>query len=362
MKLDVTNEHNARYLAMLPQWRCHKVVSAGKISLMARDEPNGKLMVHAEPSNMPFAVPLDFLYRHNPTIGGYFVVYEDGYISYSPAAPFEAGYHPLEGEPDAKMLQEAGKYAASADWALNADETPAQPPLSFKWRKRPVVIEAFQWNGEHGREMVGLFPEWLVEAAKSELVKYLPMEEAAEITTLEGKMRAERGDWIIRGVKGELYPCKPDIFAATYEPAEPLTGGSAGDDGVDLKTTFMTAYRQCEQAAYDYSHSLPEGPERELALKVYHTIRLAFSKGKSGLDVGVNLHNLDRLETDMPPHQLRVMEELADLAMKLQKLTVFFDTDTYRALDVDERGRLKEQSLLMQEYQRVLIERVAAFQ
>lgn len=267
MKLDVTNDCNARYLAMLPYWKCHKIVQAGKISLMARDEPNQLLMVHAEPSNMPFAVPLDFLYRHNPTIGGYFVVYEDGYISYSPTAPFEAGYHLLEGEPDAQMLQEAGKYVARADWALEADEAPNN----------------------------------------------------------------------VAGV------------------------------GVDLKTAFMTAYRQCEQAAYDYSHSLPEGPERELALKVYHAIRLAFSKGKSGLSFvdtapGVNLHNLDRLETDMPPHQLRVMEELADLAMKLQKLTVFFDTDTYRALDVDERGRLKEQSLFMQEYQRVLVERVAAFQ
>ena len=186
MKLDVQNTHNAKYLAMLPHWKCHKVVQAGKISFMARDEPNGQLMIHAEPSNMPFAVPLDFLYRHNPTIGGYFVVYEDGYISYSPAEAFESGYH------------------------------------------------------------------------------------------------------------------------------RPETGTANG--------------------------------------------------GTGSAAPGVNLHNLDVLTTDMPPHQLRVMEELADLALKLQKLTAFFDTDTYRALDVDERGRLKEQSLFMQEYQRVLIERVAAFQ
>ena len=92
MKLDTQNEMNARFLALLPHWKCHKVVQAGRISLMARDEPNGMLMVHAEPSNMPFAVPLDFLRRHNPEIGGYFTVYEDGYISYSPAAAFEAGY------------------------------------------------------------------------------------------------------------------------------------------------------------------------------------------------------------------------------------------------------------------------------
>ncbi len=49
------------------------------------------------------------------------------------------------------------------------------------------------------------------------------------IPTLEGEMRGELGDWIICGVKGEFYPCKPDIFAATYEPAEETT--SAGQEG-----------------------------------------------------------------------------------------------------------------------------------
>jgi hypothetical protein len=47
-----------------------------------------------------------------------------------------------------------------------------------------------------------------------------------QIQTLEGTMRADEGDWIIRGVKGELYPCKPDIFEATYEPAEREEGSS----------------------------------------------------------------------------------------------------------------------------------------
>jgi uncharacterized protein (UPF0303 family) len=64
------------------------------------------------------------------------------------------------------------------------------PKQSAKYRKKPVVIEAFQTDHE-------LF-----------------------ITTLEGTMRADPGDWIITGVKGEQYPCKPDIFEATYELAE----------------------------------------------------------------------------------------------------------------------------------------------
>lgn len=85
-----------------------------------------------------------------------------------------------------------------------------------KYRKKPVVIEAVQ---------LGASPE-LLEAAVvfcgrevSVVHDGASQSHAIEIPTLEGTMRACIGDWIIRGVKGELYPCKPDIFAATYEPA-----------------------------------------------------------------------------------------------------------------------------------------------
>ena len=76
-----------------------------------------------------------------------------------------------------------------------------------RFRKKPVVIDAFCYspNGE--------FPDWIIG-------KFLVRYPVAEIDTLEGKMLAQPGDWIIRGVKGEVYPCKPDIFAATYEPVD----------------------------------------------------------------------------------------------------------------------------------------------
>lgn len=90
-----------------------------------------------------------------------------------------------------------------------------------KFRKKPVVIEAILCSdairlaeSDNWREL----PGWFISAyGKGGVVLagggiYLP--------TLEGSMLAQRGDWIIRGVKGELYPCKPDIFAATYEPVE----------------------------------------------------------------------------------------------------------------------------------------------
>ena len=83
----------------------------------------------------------------------------------------------------------------------------------MKFRKKPVVIEAIQYNG-----------------TESSVVEILQLKETTSsersirvhngrllIHTLEGEMRADKFDWIIKGVNGELYPCKPDIFDKTYE-------------------------------------------------------------------------------------------------------------------------------------------------
>lgn len=82
-----------------------------------------------------------------------------------------------------------------------------------KFRKKPVVIEAFQWDGMDDAAFVTWsgevgFTDWQFENG------------GIIIPTLEGTMRADAGDYVIRGVKGEFYPCKPDIFAATHEPVE----------------------------------------------------------------------------------------------------------------------------------------------
>lgn len=77
-----------------------------------------------------------------------------------------------------------------------------------KFRKKPVVIEAIQWNGPADDSALERFAgHWASIGAE------------VYITTPEGVMRVSPGDWVIRGVNGEFYPCKPDIFAATYEPA-----------------------------------------------------------------------------------------------------------------------------------------------
>lgn len=82
-----------------------------------------------------------------------------------------------------------------------------------QFRKKPVVIDAMQYTGASGSEadvefFVGASLE--LRAVGGVLCPIIP--------TLEGGHIASPGDWIIRGVKGEHYPCKPDIFAATYDP------------------------------------------------------------------------------------------------------------------------------------------------
>jgi hypothetical protein len=82
-----------------------------------------------------------------------------------------------------------------------------------QYRKTPVVIEAVQWTGDNIDEIWAAFGAGDVYGPTETNPDWL------KITTLEGEMRANVGDWIIRGVAGELYPCKPEIFARTYEAA-----------------------------------------------------------------------------------------------------------------------------------------------
>lgn len=85
----------------------------------------------------------------------------------------------------------------------------------FSYRKKPVVIEAFPW---HPDGLPTVAPTWFFDACTSRVC--IPeFDGSVSIRTLEGVMRASPGDWIIRGIKGEIYPCKPDIFEATYEQA-----------------------------------------------------------------------------------------------------------------------------------------------
>lgn len=118
------------------------------------------------------------------------------------------------------------------------DQPTPRAPEPGRWRKKPVVIEARQWDGTAS----GATPliDWMLAADTTARYhepeevhvdrrrEYLPPKIA--IDTLEGVITASPGDWIIRGVQGEFYPCKPDIFEATYESADATPEPSAPAD------------------------------------------------------------------------------------------------------------------------------------
>lgn len=88
-----------------------------------------------------------------------------------------------------------------------------------RYRKKPVVIEAFKWTGDINQLED---PEWIVDAIKRQEIWFGVNDENDTnsimfIDTLEGVHQASIGDYIIKGIKGEIYPCKPDIFEATYD-------------------------------------------------------------------------------------------------------------------------------------------------
>lgn len=88
----------------------------------------------------------------------------------------------------------------------------------MKFRKKPVVIEAVKYIGGGNVEPRGGVPDWLWAALAAGTAYYVNGGDPLKLATLEGDLTVSPGDWIIQGVKGELYPCKPGIFAATYEP------------------------------------------------------------------------------------------------------------------------------------------------
>lgn len=107
--------------------------------------------------------------------------------------------------------------------AVFGDESVADMPMVRRFRKKPVVVEAMRnsglkpcveairaWMTAHGCEH-----KWAVDGEDEKSALW-----SIEIPTLEGTMLAAAGDWVIRGVAGEFYPCKPEIFAKSYETAD----------------------------------------------------------------------------------------------------------------------------------------------
>lgn len=103
--------------------------------------------------------------------------------------------------------------------------------MTDRYRKKPAEVRAWK-IGFDGQE-----PDWVREAFDDERIDWCPAGEGLYINTLEGRMKANIGDMLIEGVKGELYGCRADIFAATYEPVETTLAAlqPAAVDGPDAQ-------------------------------------------------------------------------------------------------------------------------------
>lgn len=118
----------------------------------------------------------------------------------------------------------ADKFGKSTALPYTVRTYSIQEIIMSLFKKKPVVIEAFKWTGGPDQTED---PEWIVQAIKDRkvwIMRYANSDvhgytTVLYIETLEGERKAFPGDYIIKGVKGELYPCKPDIFELTYEPA-----------------------------------------------------------------------------------------------------------------------------------------------
>ncbi len=112
----------------------------------------------------------------------------------------------------------------------------------MKYRKKPVVIEAMQWGGNQPRLLAEFLghskDEYLKGEGENFYIDHSKVEGGLIIKTLEDEHLASIGDWIIKGVNGEFYPCKPDIFEKTYDKADEFIGAK-----VDHEFTILGQLR-----------------------------------------------------------------------------------------------------------------------
>lgn len=131
---------------------------------------------------------------------------------------------------------------APIDLAGHEEVAPRLPMHVCSYRKRPVVIQAVQFEGGPGGAL-RVFDVFDIPGATFSPGVDLNTGEL-NIPTLEGEMRASAGDWIIRGVRGEYYPCKPDIFEATYELVDPPADAIVEAPSIFPKSIAQMAYER----------------------------------------------------------------------------------------------------------------------
>jgi hypothetical protein len=136
-----------------------------------------------------------------------------------------------------------------------------------KYTKKPVTIEAIQFK----EETIPTIKEWLGDNLLAEARYSSPIHWIYRIKTLEGNMLVTEGDFIIKGVKGEFYPCKPDIFYATYDgPVKVLWDHTTGEYDSEYKKRDSTTIEDIRAIQKEIEEN--ERQIRELEEKRFNTI------------------------------------------------------------------------------------------
>lgn len=182
----------------------------------------------------------------------------------------------------------------------------------MKYRKKPGMVEAFQMTEERRMDN-SEWPVWLHEAwngvadEEGTLQRHsrdAHMPDLLEIVTLEGKRLVSWGDWIIRGVKGKLYPCKPDIFAATYDEVMPSTKDASKrfTDDLDKATLFGAIAR-----GWCHEENVAKEMDVDLAMAIaFEVVDIVIAKDAT----------IDRLTAELEAARAQigaVLQEAADL-------------------------------------------------
>lgn len=184
------------------------------------------------------------------------------------------------------------------------------------YRKKPVVIEAVQWTGENHAEMC--------EFINPEVFEIIPRV-GLVIHTLEGDHHASPGDYIIKGVNGEFYPCKPDIFAKTYEsasltpPNEPLTCGLVDRHGMPLRAGDTVAADKFFVYAVRYgSHNVnPDNCAPAYQVGWYLEIMWAYPGFEDSVGHTEPLYDIDGTAARCPAHCADTADGLYNLKLEV---------------------------------------------
>lgn len=188
--------------------------------------------------------------------------------------------------------------------------------MAKAYRKKPVVVEAVQWTGENHAEMCEF-----IDPEAFEIIPRIGL----VIHTLEGDHHASPGDYIIKGVNGEFYPCKPDIFAKTYEsstltpPNEPLTCGLVDRHGMPLRAGDTVAADKFFVYAVRYgSHNVnPDNCAPAYQVGWYLEIMWAYPGFEDSVGHTEPLYDIDGTAARYPAHCADTADGLYNLKLEV---------------------------------------------